>query len=163
MGRVFFCVDTILLLWYNIPEYLIGLIISPRQKSGCNGKGSEMEQIDTQTLVQTVSVFSLAAIALTVGVQKLIKDWKSTTAETSVITLMHTELERMSLQNSVLSQELNRLQKELIVLNQQLSKLTLDNQMLHNEVVAFTLEIEKFKELAHTQKGSAPNAATRKT
>jgi len=119
-----------------------------------------MEQIDTQTLVQTLSVVALAAIALTVGVQKLLKDWKSTTAETSVITLMHQELERMSGQNTLLSKELNRLQQEIILLNQQLSKLTIENQRLHTEVAALTNEISSVKNMTVMQKkGSEVYAA----
>lgn len=122
-----------------------------------------MEILDTQTLVQTISVVALAAIALTVGVQKLLKDWKSTSAETSVITLMHTELERMSAQNTTLSQELNRLQQEIILLNQQLSKLTVENQRLHTEVCALTEKVSQFKQVAVAQKGGVQNAAARKT
>lgn len=122
-----------------------------------------MEILDTQTLVQTISVVALAAIALTVGVQKLLKDWKSTSAETSVITLMHTELERMSAQNTTLSHELNRLQQEIILLNQQLSKLTVENQRLHTEVCALTEKVGQFKQVAVTQKGGVQNATARKT
>jgi len=111
-----------------------------------------MESLTTEVLVQALSVAALAVIALTVGIQKLLKDWKSTSAETSVIELMHTELERMSAQNSTLSRELNRLQKEIITLNQQLSRLTIENQNLHREVAALTAEIATFKNVnARTQ------------
>jgi cell division protein FtsB len=80
-----------------------------------------------------------------VGIQKLLKDWKSTHAETSVITLMHTELERMSQQNGVLATELHRLQQEMIILNAQLSQLCIENQQLQTEVVALTEEVNKFR------------------
>ena len=78
-----------------------------------------MVEIENHSLIQTVSLVALAVVAFSVGIQKLLKDWKSTNAETSVITLMHTELERMSQQNGLLATELNRLQQEMILLNAQ--------------------------------------------
>lgn len=104
-----------------------------------------MVEIENHNLIQTVSLVALAVVAFSVGIQKLLKDWKSTHAETSVITLMHTELERMSEQNGVLSNELNRLQQEMIVLNTQLSQLCVENQRLQTEVVALTDEVSKLR------------------
>jgi predicted nuclease with TOPRIM domain len=104
-----------------------------------------MVEIDNHSLIQTVSLVALAVIAFSVGIQKLLKDWKSTGAETSVITLMHTELERMSAQNGILATELNRLQQEMIILNNQLSQLCIENQQLQTEVVALTEEVNKFR------------------
>jgi predicted nuclease with TOPRIM domain len=105
-----------------------------------------MVEINDHSLIQTVSLVALAVVAFSVGIQKLLKDWKSTHAETSVITLMHTELERMSEQNGLLSTELNRLQQEMIVLNTQLSQLCVENQRLQTEVVALTEEISKLRD-----------------
>jgi predicted nuclease with TOPRIM domain len=104
-----------------------------------------MVEIENHSLIQTVSIVALAVVAFSVGIQKLLKDWKSTSAETSVITLMHTELERMSEQNGLLSTELNRLQQEMIVLNAQLSQLCIENQRLQTEVVALTDEVSKLR------------------
>lgn len=104
-----------------------------------------MVEIDNHSVIQTVSLVALAVIAFSVGIQKLLKDWKSTGAETSVITLMHTELERMSAQNGILATELNRLQQEMIILNNQLSQLCIENQQLQTEVVALTEEVNKFR------------------
>lgn len=104
-----------------------------------------MVEIDNHSVIQTVSLVALAVIAFSVGIQKLLKDWKSTGAETSVITLMHTELERMSQQNGILATELNRLQQEMIILNNQLSQLCIENQQLQTEVVALTEEVNKFR------------------
>ena len=89
------------------------------------------------------AVVALGAIAF--GLQKLIKGWKTDNAETSVITLMHSELERMAGQNTKLGEELNKLQLELITLNAELGKLTLENQRLHAEVLHLTSEISKLK------------------
>jgi hypothetical protein len=104
-----------------------------------------MVEIDNHSVIQTVSLVALAVVAFSVGIQKLLKDWKSTGAETSIITLMHTELERMSEQNGLLATELNRLQQEMILLNSQLAQLCLENQHLQTEVVALTQEVNKFR------------------
>lgn len=104
-----------------------------------------MVEIDNHSLIQTVSLIALAVVAFSVGIQKLLRDWKSTGAETSIITLMHTELERMSDQNGLLSKELNRLQQEMIVLNTQISQLCVENQRLQTEVVALTNEVSKLR------------------
>lgn len=107
-----------------------------------------MVEIDNHSVIQTISLVALAVIAFSVGIQKLLKDWRSTGAETSIITLMHTELERMSEQNGLLSTELNRLQQEIIVLNNQLAQLCVENQQLQTEVVALTNEVSKFRSIA---------------
>ena len=107
-----------------------------------------MVEIENHSLIQTVSLVALAVVAFSVGIQKLLKDWKSTGAETSIITLMHTELERMSEQNGLLSNELNRLQQEMIVLNNQLAQLCVENQQLQAEVVALTNEVSRFRDVA---------------
>jgi predicted nuclease with TOPRIM domain len=104
----------------------------------------------TDQAVQGLGMAALAVIAVLVGAQKILKDWRGTAAETNVITLMHTELNRMSEQNTQLSLELGRLHTELIALNQELQKLTLENQSLQREVVALTAEISELKTL--TQK-----------
>ncbi len=101
----------------------------------------------SQDLVQTVSLVALAAIGLVVGVQKLLKDWRSTEAETNIIQLMHTEIERMGEQNSKLSTELGKLQEEVIRLNQELSKLNIENSKLQEEIAQLTLELTRFKQM----------------
>lgn len=104
-----------------------------------------MSEISSYSLVEVIGTASLAVIAVFVGIQRLLKDWKSNGAETSVITLMHTELERMSQQNTNLSVELGRLHTQVIALNQQLQQLTVENQRLHTEVIALTNEVSSLK------------------
>jgi hypothetical protein len=104
-----------------------------------------MVEINDHNLIQTVSLVALAVVAFSIGIQKLLKEWKSNNAETSVITLMHTELERMSEQNTSLSVELGRLHNEVIALNTQLQMLTVENQRLQTEVIALTNEVSSFK------------------
>lgn len=101
----------------------------------------------SQDLVQTVSLVALAAIGLVVGVQKLLKDWRSTQAETNIIQLMHAEIERMGDQNTRLSTELGKLQEEVIRLNQELSKLSIENSKLQEEIAQLTLELSRFKQM----------------
>lgn len=107
-----------------------------------------MVEIENHSLIQTISLIALAVVAFSVGIQKLLKDWKSTSAESNIITLMHDELARMSTQNSVLSAELNKLQQELITLNSQLRQLCIENDKLQVEVVALTNEVNSFKQTA---------------
>jgi chromosome segregation ATPase len=93
------------------------------------------------TEISTLAVGSLAALAY--SLQKYLRNWKSTSTEVSIITMMHTELERMSNQNKLLSDELNKLQRELITLNSELQKMTLENQRLHNEVQEITKQLSR--------------------
>jgi predicted nuclease with TOPRIM domain len=102
--------------------------------------------------LQAISLVALAVIGVFIGLQKILKNWRSTEAETSIITLMHAELERMSEQNTKLSVELGRLHSEIIALNGELQKLTVENQNLRTEVCALTQEVSSFKQ-ASTQKG----------
>lgn len=97
--------------------------------------------------LQALSLVALAVMAVFIGAQKILKNWRSTEAETSIITLMHAELERMSEQNTKLSLELGRLHTEVIALNTELQKLTVENQRLQTEVVALTNEISELKAL----------------
>lgn len=106
-----------------------------------------MLNIDAEQSIQVSGLIALAIITVFIGIQKLIKEWRSTNAETSIITLMHSELERMSEQNTALSVELGRLHTEVIALNQELQKLTVENQRLQTEVCALTAEVSNFKKL----------------
>jgi hypothetical protein len=98
-----------------------------------------------EQVTQSLGVVALAVIAVFIGAQKLLKDWRATGAETNIITLMHGELERMSKQNTALSVELGRLHDEVIALNQELQKLTVENQRLQIEVIALTDEVSNLK------------------
>jgi predicted nuclease with TOPRIM domain len=103
--------------------------------------------------LQATSLIAIAVMAVFIGVQKILKNWRSTEAETSIITLMHSELERMSEQNTKLSVELGRLHSEVITLNNELQKLNVENQQLRTEVAALTQEVIKFKQLSSIHKG----------
>jgi predicted nuclease with TOPRIM domain len=108
-------------------------------------------EVDKEGFLQTISLLSLAVIGLLVGIQKLVRDWKTTNAETNIISVMHTEIERMSLQNTTLSNELGKLQEEIIRLNGLISKLNIENNKLQEEVSKLTLELDSIKTL--TNKG----------
>jgi hypothetical protein len=110
-----------------------------------------MLETNPDSVLQVLGAVALAVIAVLVGIQKLLKDWKSTNAETSIITLMHTELDRMSDQNTRLSVELGRLNTQVITLNQQLQKLTIENQRLQSEVVALTREVTRLQSVLHKE------------
>jgi peptidoglycan hydrolase CwlO-like protein len=108
-----------------------------------------MLETNPESVIQVLGSIALAVIVVFVSAQKLLKDWRSGSAEGSVITLMHTELERMAEQNTQLSTELGRLHGEVIALNQQLQKLTVENQRLQLEVVALTREVTRLQSVLH--------------
>lgn len=110
-----------------------------------------MNIIDNE-IIQLISILAISILAFSIGIQKLLKEWKSNSAENGIISLMHTELERMSLQNTKLSEELNKLQDQIIQLHSELSKLTIENNKLQEEVAALTIEINGFKNLAVVRK-----------
>jgi predicted nuclease with TOPRIM domain len=108
-----------------------------------------MLETNPESVIQILGTMALAVIAVFIGVQKLRKDWQTSSAESSIITLMHTELERMAQQNTSLSVELGRLHNEVIALNNQLQKLTVENQCLQAEVVALTREVTRLQSVLH--------------
>ena len=116
--------------------------------------------IDIQTILQTVSLAALAVIGLVMALKRIFKDFKSSDTESSIMELMHKELERMSAQNSVLSTELNKLQQEIIQLNVQLRQLCIENDKLQTEVVALTTELNAFKKIAAIRKVKVAANAT---
>lgn len=105
-----------------------------------------------QDLIQTISLVALAIIGLVVGIQKLLKDWRSTQAETNIISIMHEEIERMGTQNTRLSTELGKLQEQIIELNNQISKLSIENNRLQEEVAGLTLELNSIRQLTTHKK-----------
>jgi peptidoglycan hydrolase CwlO-like protein len=111
-----------------------------------------MVEVENHNLVQTISVAGMAIIALGVGIQKLLKEWRSTEAETSVIKMMHEELERMGSQNAKLTEELTKLQNEIVELNNQLTKLNIENNKLQHDISTLTIELNSFKKLAELRK-----------
>ena len=113
-----------------------------------------MEVPTENVFMQTVAGGSVVLIAALFGLQRLLKGWKESSTESSVMTMMHTELERMSEQNTKLAIELNKLQIEVVTLNQELRKLTAENQQLHAEVAALTGEVNRLHAVMALNKGS---------
>lgn len=103
-------------------------------------------------MIQTLSIVAAATVGAVFGIQKLIRDWRTTKAESDIISVLHQEIERMSKQNTTLSTQLNTLQLEIVELNQQLTKLNIENNKLQEEVAALTIELNNFKKLAALRK-----------
>lgn len=97
----------------------------------------------TELIVAVIAGFG----ALTFGIQALVKNWKSSATESSLLKMMHEELERMSTQNTALSHEIGKLQGELVNLSNQLSTLTMENQKLQTEVASLNKEISRLHSL----------------
>lgn len=106
-------------------------------------------ETEPDSLIQVLGMVALAVVTTFIGVKKLLKGWQSDSAETSIIKLMHTELERLSKQNTELSIELGRLHTEVIALNKQLQQLTIENQLLQNEVITLTREVSRLQTVLH--------------
>jgi peptidoglycan hydrolase CwlO-like protein len=109
---------------------------------------------DTNAVVQTAGGIVVALIAIAFSLQKLFKSWKETNTETSIMSVMHGELERMSKQNTLLSLELGKLQVEILNLNKELRNLTAENQRLHSEIASLTTEVNRLQSLLSTKGGS---------
>ena len=101
-------------------------------------------------------IVSIGVIAL--GIQSIMKIWKSGSTESSLLTLMHVELERMSGQNSTLSGEIGKLQVELIKLSSQLTKLTIENQKLQEEVATLNQETTRLHRIMVKQTAEVADA-----
>lgn len=106
-----------------------------------------IQNIDTSTFSGLVAGVIASVVGATLLIQRLLKSWKETSAETSVISLMHTELNRLAQQNSVLTEELAKFQLEVIRLNKQLNDLSIENNRLHSEVVILTQEVSRLQEI----------------
>lgn len=98
-------------------------------------------------VAEYAAVIAFGLFGLVFGIQKLLKGWKETGAESSIITLMHQELERLSSQNKILLTELSSLQTEIIKLNRELRTMSDENQKLHAEVVMLSAEVSRLRDL----------------
>ncbi len=63
-------------------------------------------------------------------------------AEDQVVSMLRTELTRMSSQNTLLATELNRLQLEMAHLGAQVAQLTAENTILNDTIGRLTSEIQ---------------------
>jgi predicted nuclease with TOPRIM domain len=95
------------------------------------------------TIAQYASGITVSLVAIAFGIQKLLKNWGSNSAENKVVLLLREELERMSKQNAALATEMNKLQFEVIELNKSLGTLTAENQRLHLEVNSLTQQVDR--------------------
>lgn len=112
------------------------------------------EVIDVTTVAQIATGVVVAIVGMVFGVQKMLKGWKETSTETSVLSLMHTELTRLSAHNAVLADELAKFQLEVVSLNKQLNSLTIENNRLHNEVVTLTNEVNRLQKMLESASNS---------
>jgi uncharacterized coiled-coil DUF342 family protein len=94
--------------------------------------------------VITGSIFGLLIIAF--GLQQYLKKWKSTEVESSLITLLHNELERYSAQNKELCEEIAKLQIQLRLFNTQITKITSENERLHVEIASLSQQVDRLKQ-----------------
>jgi peptidoglycan hydrolase CwlO-like protein len=107
-----------------------------------------MISLSSFNVVESAGLLAVSLIGVVFTLQKILKNFKSESAESNIITLMHKELGRLSDQNTKLSEELSAFQLQVVDLNKQIQRLTLENQRLHNEVARLhdMLELTKSKE-----------------
>ena len=98
-------------------------------------------------ITEYAAMIAFGLFGVVLGIQKLLKGWKETGAESSLITLMHQELERLAGQNKILLTELSSLQTEIIKLNRELRTMSDENQKLHAEVVMLSAEVSRLRDL----------------
>jgi predicted nuclease with TOPRIM domain len=101
--------------------------------------------IEAPKIAELATLLVIGIVGAVVGIQKLLKGWKETSTESSIISLMHKELERMAAHNKILSQELASLQIEIVNLNRELRNLSDENQKLHKEVASLTAEVTRLQ------------------
>ncbi len=113
-----------------------------------------MAEIDPGNLAQLAAAAVAALSVIAFGIQNLLKNWKTNNSESSLLKMMHEELERMSTQNSTLSKEIGKLQVELIKLSAELTTLTRENQKLQSEVSNLNEEIIRLHGIMSTPQGT---------
>lgn len=104
-------------------------------------------QLTAGDIAQATTLIAAAIIASILMLQKVLKGFKDTATESNIITLMHSELQRMSTQNTLLATELNKLQLEIITLNKELGNLSAENQRLHKEVSQLAAEVVRLQKV----------------
>lgn len=112
-----------------------------------------MSPADTTSLAQILGGIAASFLVVILAGQKVLKGWQTNSTESSVMSILHTELERMSEQNTKLAVELGKLQIEVVALNSELRKLTVENQQLHSEVTALTQEVNRLQLILSKNRG----------
>jgi predicted nuclease with TOPRIM domain len=104
-----------------------------------------MNSTDAYLIAQWAAGGAAGLVAIAIFLQKFLNSWKESKAENSILSILHTELERMAVQNTIMGTELGKLQLEIIQLNKELRLLTEENQRLHSEVTALTGEVARLQ------------------
>lgn len=104
-----------------------------------------MSPAEPTSFIETLTTIAAGLVLAVFAGQKVLKGWQTNSTESSVMAILHTELERMAEQNTKLALELGKLQIEVVTLNQELRKLTVENQQLHSEVAMLTQEVTRLQ------------------
>lgn len=99
------------------------------------------------SVAEFATALVVALVGIAFGLQKLMKNWKESSTESSVLGILHTELQRMAAQNTRLAEELNKFQLEVMRLNEQLINLSEENRRLHIEVTNLTQEVGRLQQI----------------
>lgn len=99
--------------------------------------------IQNSDVAEWASYITVGLFGVAYSLQKYIKGWRETGASSDVVKLLHTEVLRMSEQNSKLMIEIGHLQNQIVSLNQQLTDLQHENQLLNTQVRNLTAEVSR--------------------
>ena len=111
-----------------------------------------MDLPETKPILEFLGIGATGLLGTAFFGQKILNLFKTDKAERNILTLMHSELERMSDQNTALSEELGKLQSEVISLNRNLRMLTAENERLNSEVSILTAEVTRLQDILHAGK-----------
>lgn len=106
-----------------------------------------MSPADPTSLAQLLSGIVATFLIVILAGQKVLKGWQTNSTESSVMSILHTELTRMAEQNTKLASELSKLQLEVLALNRELQKLNSEKVELHTEVISLSSEIDRLREM----------------
>lgn len=101
--------------------------------------------IQANDIAQWAGYITAGLLASAYTLQKYLKGWRETGASSDVVKLLHSEIIRMSEQNTKLMTEINLLQTQIVTLNQQLTDLQSENQKLNAQVTQLTEEIARLQ------------------
>jgi cell division protein FtsB len=94
-----------------------------------------IDKLDNNSLPQIAGAVIVAIVGLIYGIQKLPNRWKESKVEASLVEMVHQELERLSAQNTLLSEEIAKLQTQVFSLIKEINSLSIDKERLKKEVI----------------------------
>lgn len=103
--------------------------------------------MESSEIAKWAGTITVGLLGAAYSLQKYLKGWRETGASSDVVKMLHTEVVRMSEQNSKLMVEITQLQTQIVTLNKQLTELQYENQLLNRQVSQLTDEISRLQQI----------------